>query len=70
MKLDTRALAPWSEVNNILTRMRSLAVMVGGETHEGAADLTIDDRGHVVIAFPVAGVKSRGKVWHERGKAK
>jgi hypothetical protein len=43
-------MAPWAEVNSILSNMRSLVIKAEGKKISGTAELSIDD-GHVILDF-------------------
>lgn len=52
MKIDTRTMDPWAEINTILSRMETLTVKVGDVTYAGMAELTRDEAtGDVVLEF-------------------
>lgn len=50
MRLDISNMAPWAEVNSILSNMRSLVIKAEGKKISGTAELSIDD-GHVILDF-------------------
>lgn len=48
---DPAALSPWTDIDTILGRMKSLKVTVGGEALKGDATLSLSDEGHAELAF-------------------
>lgn len=51
MKISTDDLSPWADVNNMLSQMRGLTVTLDGEPLGPEADLSVDGRAHVTMAF-------------------
>lgn len=59
MRINTKTLSPWADINNILSRAKSLTVIVDGKDRSGDAELSIKD-GAVTLEL-LDGKKSKKK---------
>ena len=65
MDVNTETMVPHSDIQAMLTRARSLTVKIGKDVYTGAAALTDDGAGGIVLEFPAPKAKPKAK-----GKAK
>ena len=59
MKIDTKTMSPWHEINQVMSNMRSLSVAVGKETFAGSAEL-VNDNGDITLKFPAKKRSGKG----------
>lgn len=59
--LDTTTMTPAAEISRLMRNARSLRVKVGGKVYAGPATLGDEDDGHLLLEFPAAKKKGKGK---------